>query len=349
MWSIYSFKLAYAEDNSFELRVNTNWSCFEFVEKVTAVARVTFPSISVTDVMHVTESWNQIHDPNYNHIPSEENAPIPLISQTIAERYYPNPRSRHFYIYFHDECQNIQLRHLRNEPRTLEQNEVSIDYYYDIWVGELEFNNRNRDINELSYLMPTGTYNYNRETSDRSENIQSGWTGMTSQYLGGLNDSSQAVSLDNMMDQPQGGDDNEISTFQLPRNLFDDFENEVINTNSNSNDIFPPLDRNNIYNYTNQRRPFWAIPENVITNPLGFNVIEPEYTPIETTTNDCCICFSEATQCFTLTHCNHSVCAPCYTGIYTRVNGDVDLRCPMCRIPNSFNNNIYRQIVGIDI
>jgi hypothetical protein len=66
MWYIYSFKLAYAEDNSFELRVNTTWTCSEFIEKVTAVARIIFPSISVIDVMHVTESWNHINNPNYN-------------------------------------------------------------------------------------------------------------------------------------------------------------------------------------------------------------------------------------------------------------------------------------------
>ena len=337
MWSIYSFKLAYAEDNSFVLRVNTDWTCSEFVEKVTAVARVTFPSISVTDVMHITEGWNQINDPNYNHIPAEENAPIPLISQTITERYPNMSRYPHFYIYFQTECQSIQLRHSRNETRTIEQNEVSIDYYYDIWVGELNYNN---NINRNTPT-PTGTYNYNRETSDRSETIQWGWTGMNSQYSGGLTVNSQTVSLDEMI-RISGEDGTEIVTFQLPGNLFDDFENET------PNDIFPPLDRNNIYNYTNQRRPFWAIPENIIPN-IGFNYIEPEFTSRETTTNDCCICFTEATQCFTLEHCNHTVCTHCYTGVYTRVNGDIDLRCPMCRIPNSFNNDVYRQIIGIDI
>jgi hypothetical protein len=341
MWSIYSFKLAYAEDNSFELRVNTSWTCSEFVEKVTAVARVTFPSISVTDVMHVTESWNQINDPNYNHIPSEENAPIPLISQTIAERYHPTPRSRCFYIYFQNECQSILARYSRNETRTLEQVEVSMEYYYDIWVGELNINSngvRELDINNNRN---------NRETSDRRDTNQWGWTGMNSQYSGdaGLTVNSQAITIDDIVGPSL---DNESNMFHLPINLFDDFESEAdIDT---SNDNINTLDRNNIYNYSNNLnlQPFLTISENIITNPLGFNYTEPEpeFTPHETITNDCCICFTEGIQCFTMEHCNHTVCAPCYTGVYTRVNGNIDLRCPMCRIPNSFNNNVYRQIIG---
>jgi len=347
MWPIYYFKLAYAEDNSFELRVNTDWTCSEFVEKVTAVARVTFPSISVTDVMHVTESWNQINDPNYNQMPSEENAPIPLISQTLSARYYPNnPRGRCFYVYFRDECQSIQLRYSRNEPRTIEQVQVSIDYYYDIWVGELDYNNniiRNR--NTTTYQMPTGSYHYNRETSDRSDTIQWGWTGMNSQYPGGLTVDSQAISLDDMI-RPSGQDENVIDAVHLPRNLLDDFENQAT-APTNFNETFPQLDRNDIYNYTNHDVSLWTIPENIIINPLGFNYIEPEIRPYDTILTDCCICFNEGTQCITLEHCNHSVCVPCYTGVYTRVNGDIDLRCPMCRTPNSFNNDIYRQISAL--
>ena len=358
MWTIYAFKLAYAQDNSFELRVNTDWSCAEFVEKVTAVARVTFPSTSVTDEIHLTESWNQIHDPNYNHMPTEENAPIPIISQTLAERYHNHLTRLHFYVYFRDECQSIQLRHSRNESRTLEQVEVDLDYYYDIWMGETH----NRNINEPLFPLPTGSSW--RESSDRSDTLQWGWTGMNSQYQGGLTETSQAVSLDDMLiRQPDEYHDENIL---IPINLFDDIGNDaglISNMPSITNDLFPPLDRNNIYNYTNQRRPFWSIPEIIDVNPLGFadevfmetddiyTDTQPEtsFTPQVMATGDCCICFTETTQCFTLEHCSHTVCSACYTGVYTRVNGDVDLRCPMCRIPNSFNNNVYRQILGIDV
>ena len=163
---------------------------------------------------------------------------------------------------------------------------------------------------------------------------------------------SQAVSLDDML---IGQND-----ILLSRNLLDDIDNEaglISNTPLITNDLFPPLDRNNIYNYTNQRRPFWSIPEIIDVNPLGISdndiytdtYLETSFTPQVMVTGDCCICFTESTQCFTLEHCNHTVCSSCYTGVYTRVNGDVDLRCPMCHIPHSFNSNVYRQILGIDI
>jgi hypothetical protein len=357
MWTIYAFKLAYAEDNSFELRVNTDWSCAEFVEKVTAVARVAFPSTSVTDEIHLTEGWNQLRDPNYNHIPTEENTPISLISQTLAERYHNHLTQLHFYVYFRDECQSIQLRHSRNESRTIEQVEVGVDYYYDIWMGEM----RNRNINQPILPLPTGSSW--RELSDRSDTIQWGWSGMNSQYRGGLTENSVAVSLDDMLmpETNQYSNENDNMMSHLPSNLLDDYINDSgLNPHLPviSNDLFPPLDRNNIYNYTNQRRPFWSIPEIIDVNPLVFMETDNIYTDTypETSftsqvmaTGDCCICFTESTQCFTLEHCSHTVCSSCYTGVYTRVNGDVDLRCPMCRIPNSFNNNVYRQILGIDI
>lgn len=338
MWSIYAFKLAYAEDNSFELRVNTNWSCAEFVEKVTAVARVTFPSISVTDEIHITESWNQSRDPNYNQMPTEENRPIPLITQTIAQRYQPNHMTElHFYIYFRDECQAIQLRHSRDESRTIEQVSVCVEYYYDIWVSEMD---NDRVTQRFRNLMPTGSNE--RETSDRHERSSD------RHYIlqGAFNENSVAVSLDDMI-VPQDME------FHLPRNLFDDVENEAgfnTFTQTISNDFFHSLDRNNIINYANELNPFWSIPEITDINPLAFDNIPPtSYTPQIMSTHDCCICFTESTQCFTLQHCNHTVCGTCYVGVYTRVNGDIDLRCPMCRIPDSFNNDVYRQIVGIDV
>jgi hypothetical protein len=320
MWYNYSFKLAYAQDNSFELRVNTNWTCSEFVEKVTAVARIIFPSINITDLMHVTESWNQINDPNYSNIPSEENAPIPFISQTISQRYPTKYFHKlYFYVYFQIECQNLQLRRSRNQSRTIEQVGVSIDHYYDIWVTELD-NDRN----------------IRRDTSDRSGDlqwgVQSGWTGMTSQYAGGLSFNSQPVSLDDMLGQHQYEqlnilDENDVL---LPRNLLNDYVNE---TNDIENTFF--MNTPDIFNI----------------NTDIFNTLEPEteYIPRVTEMRDCCICFTEGTQCFTLEHCNHAVCVNCYRGVFNRLTGEVDLRCPLCRTPNSFTGDVYHQITGTHI
>jgi hypothetical protein len=223
-------------------------------------------------------------------------------------------------------------------------------------------NNRSfRNITETSYPMPTGSYA--RESSDRSDVLQYGWTGMNSQYLGGLTENSVAVSLDDMLTSQNNEYNEEDMLRQLPRNLFDDLENEAgLEPIPNIlNDPFPPLDRNNIYNYTNQRRPFSYNLDAININPIIFNEtqpyiennniyidieLDPRFTPRVMSIHDCCICFTESTQCFTLEHCNHTVCDSCYTGVYTRVSGEVDLRCPMCRIPNSFNNDVYRQITG---
>jgi hypothetical protein len=340
MWYNYSFKLAYAQDNSFELRVNTNWTCSEFVEKVTAVARIIFPSVSVTDVMHITESWNQINNPNYTNLPTEENAPIPRISQTLAERYNTSYfRKLYFYVYFQEECQRIQTRHSRNQSRTIEQIGISIDHYYHIWESEID-NARNTrgsiDANNQSYISPTGSFD--RDTSDRGGTIQwniqpSGWTGMDSHYSGELSSSSQPVSLDDMLMQQEGQsfnfDLNENDVL-LPRNLLNDYVNEL---NDTQNSFF--TNTSDIFN---------------INNDI-FNTLEPEteYIPRITETHDCCICFTEETQCFTLENCNHTVCAPCYTGVFTRLNNVVDLRCPICRTPNSFIDGVYHQITGSDI
>lgn len=355
MWYIYSFKLAYAQDNSFELRVNTNWTCSEFVEKVTSIARLTFPSISITDVMHVTESWNQTGNPNYNNLPAEENTPIPQSYQTIGERY--NTRYfqyLHFYIYFRDECQSIQLRHSRNESRTLEQQyNAYCEYYYDLWIGEQEdirLNNANlRQNNDPSYiLLPTGSYNTpNSDTQQPTWGLQWGWTGMNSQYAGGVTADSQAVTLDDMM---YGYDT------LLPRNLLDDMENENINESPSlyDEDLFTPQRLRNELSTNNS-----IIWNNIPTLPINnmiFNNIEfdleqqqPSYTPLQLISSDCCVCFTEGIQCVELQHCNHSVCQTCYVGVFTRLNGHLDLRCPLCRIDNSFSSDIYHQITGTHV
>lgn len=361
MWYIYSFKLAYAQDNSFELRVNTDWTCSEFVEKVTSIARLTFPSISVTDVMHVTESWNYTQDPNYRHNPSEENTPIPLSYQTIGSRY--NSRYfeyLHFYIYFRDECQAIQLRHSRNESRTLEQHHNAYcEYYYDLWFAEQD--NRMNDSylrvgDEPSYILPTGSYNRDTDIVPQPTwGFQWGWTGMNSQYAGGVSATSQAVSLDVMMNETNNSP-------LLPRNLLDDNENEYYFEqqqtsydniyNITNYDIFTPQRLTNDL-IQNNSSTLWNIPELPINTMIANNIenyIEPEpYIPRPLVTSDCCICFTEETQCFVLEYCNHTVCGSCYTGVFTRLNGSLDLRCPMCRIPNSFTGDIYHQITGTHI
>jgi len=317
MWRIYSFKLAYAENNTFELNVNTNWSCEEFVEKVSAIARITFPSVSVTDEFHITESWNYLNNPNYRLAPSEENTPIPRISHTtILQRYNSQLQRIHFYIYFRDECQSLQLRSLRNESRTLEQISISADHYYYIWEGEQNYNNR---------IM-------------RSSFGNTGNTGNIGNTLG-----SNSVVLDDLLQN----DNLENSSFHLPADLFNEPTNQFIND-------MMPLDRNNIYNYTNQEAPFWSIPDPVIFND-GIDGNDDEYprymepspvTPRTSEETDCCICFTESIQCFRLENCEHCVCSTCYTGVYTRISGVIDRRCPMCRIDDSFNNNVYRQIVA---
>ena len=342
MWYTYSFKLAYAQDNSFELRVNANWTCSEFVEKVTAVARIIFPSVDIRDLMHITESWNQINNPNYSNIPSEENAPIPLISQTVSQRYPTKYFQKlYFYVYFQNECQTLQLRRSRNQSRTIEQVGVSIDHYYDIWVAELD-NDRNirRDTNTQPYILPTGPFE--RDTSDRTGDLQwgvqtgwtgmTGWSGMTSQYAGGLSFNSQPISLDDMIGQHQYEqlnilDENDVL---LPRNLLNDY---IIETNDIENTFF------------------MNTPEIFNINTDIFNTLEPEteYIPRVTEMCDCCICFTEGTQCFTLENCNHAVCVTCYRGVFNRLNGEVDLRCPICRTANSFTGDVYHQITGTRI
>jgi hypothetical protein len=338
MWYNYSFKLAYAQDNSFELRVNANWTCSEFVEKVTAVARIIFPSVSITDVMHVTESWNQINNPNYNNIPTEENTPIPHTPQTIAQRYPETYfRKLYFYVYFQNECQHLQIRHSHNQSRTIEQIGISIDHYYDIWSLEID-NNRNiqrmvnTNTNIRPYILPTGSSDI--ETNDRGATIQwgiqPGWTGMNSQYSGGLSSTSQPVSLDDMLTlqhQERQSNDLDENDILLPRDLLNDYVNEI---NDRENSFF--TNTSDIFNI----------------NSDIFNTLEPEteYIPRITETHDCCICFTDQTPCFTLENCNHTVCIACYTGVFTRLNNALDLRCPICRTPDSFTSDVYHQITG---
>jgi hypothetical protein len=291
------------------------------------------------------------------NIPSEENTPIPLSQQTIGARY--NTRYfelLHFYIYFRDECQSIQLRRSRNESRTLEQHrDAYCEYYYDLWFAEDD--NRMTDSylrvgDEPSYILPTGSYNRNIGDNEQPTwSIQGGWSGMNSQYAGGISATSQAVSLDDML---YGG----IISPLLPRNLLDDNENE------NENENYPEQwqsSYDNVYNivnedlFTPQRLTndisLWNIPELPINTMIINNIennTEPD-TPRPLVASECCICFTEETPCFILQHCSHTVCGSCYTGVFTRVNGSVDLRCPICRIPNSFTGDIYRQLTGTHI
>lgn len=372
MWYPYSFKLAYAEDNEFELQVHTEWSCQEFIEKVTAMARMVFPNISINDTMHITESWNQSRDPGYEQMPSEENHPIPSITQKIGERYHSRYYTNlHFYIYFQGECQNLLRLQSTGQSRRIEQVEVNMDYYRTIWEEQVQETHIlshafSPDIvpgfPELTYRTPTGSnFNFDRESSDRSGDLA--WASMGSQHMEGFTPSSSvAVSLDDMLAQ-QGGN-------PLPQtNLGTVFEDETFDEGNDDLDDFNQLS-NSIYNTLINRNPQFYV-NNRATNeqyypnipilPLNrlrdqINIIPnfDEEADVELEPNgitdddimycvpgDCCICFTENIQCHPLQRCAHSVCGTCYVGVFTRLSGDLDLRCPMCRTNNSFSRNVY--------
>jgi hypothetical protein len=368
MWYPYTFKLAYAENNEFELQVHTEWTCQEFIEKVTAMARLIYPTISINDTMHITESWNQSRDPGYNQMPSEENHPIPSIQQKIGDRYQSQYYNNlHFYIYFQGQCQDLLRCQLNGQPRTIEQVEVNMEYYRTIWEQEV------RDTHilshafspapvpgfpELSYRTPTGSNsNFGREHSDRTADLS--WTSMRSPYSGGIMPaSSVAVSLDDMLAEQTNN--------QLSRtNLIPDFDAEHNNDEEDFNQI-----SNSIYNTLHNRSPeFYVnsratndhhypnIPILPLNRMLGhINIIpniddelDTELEPNGITDDDimycvpgdCCICFTENIQCHPLQRCAHSVCSTCYVGVFTRISGEIDLRCPMCRVNNSFSRNVY--------
>ena len=372
MWYPYSFKLAYAEDNDFELQVHTEWTCQEFIEKVTAMARLVFPTISINDPMHITESWNQSGDPGYNQMPSEENHPIPFITQKIGERYQSRYYNHfHFYIYFHGECQDLLHRHSNGQSRTIEQVEVNINYYRNIWEEQVrdthilshtfspvDTNTSVPIFPEFIYQTPTGSnFNFDRGTSDRSGDLA--WTSMGSQYMGGIMPAtSVAVSLDDMLAEQQGR--NPLSRTNLAP-VFEEENDDSEDFNQLSNIIYNTINDQPPQFYVNNRATNEQYYPNVPILPLNrlrdqINII-PNFdletdTELEVTgitdddimycvPGDCCICFTENIQCHPLQRCAHSVCGACYVGVFTRLSGELDLRCPMCRVTHSFSRNVY--------
>lgn len=372
MWYPYTFKLAYAEDNEFELQVYTEWTCQEFIEKVTAMARMIFPTISINDTMHITESWNQSGDPGYIQIPSEENRPIPSIQQKIGERYqsrYYNHLA--FYIYFQNECHDLVRRHSNGQSRTIEQVEVNMDYYRTIWEQQVrETHILSHSFSpasppgfpELAYRTPTGSnFNFDRGHSDRSGDLA--WTSM-----GGIMPStSVAVSLDDMLAQQSS---NSLSRTNLAP-IFEEENNDSEDFNQISNSIYNTINNDSQF-YVNNR----AINEqyypnihilplnrlrdhiNIIPNFDDNDNIDTELEPYGSITDDdimycvpgdCCICFTENIQCHPLQRCAHSVCGNCYVGVFTRLSGELDLRCPICRTTHSFSRNVYNLLSTNDV
>lgn len=373
MWYPYSFKLAYAEDNEFDMQVHTEWSCQEFIEKVTAMARMVFPNISINDTMHITESWNQSRDPGYEQMPSEENHPIPSIQQKIGERYHSRYYTNlHFYIYFQGECQNLLRYQSTGQSRTIEQVEVNTDYYRTIWEEQVrETHILSHAFSpapvpgfpELSYRSPTGSnFNFDRGHSDRSGDLA--WASMEGQNMEGFTPSSSvSVSLDDML-ADQGSN-------MLPRNnlgtIFEAENNDSEDFNQLSESIYnTTIINNNPQSYVNSRATNNINQSYLQTIPiLPLNRLRDQTNIIPTydydsdagselepngitdddimycVPGDCCICFTENIQCHPLQRCSHSVCTTCYIGVFNRLNGELDLRCPMCRLNNSFSRNVY--------
>jgi len=343
MWYPYTFKLAYAEDNEFDLQVHTEWTCEEFIEKVSAFARMVFPSISITDTMHITESWNQSSDPGYNQMPAEENRPIPSITQKISDRYssrYYN--NLYFYIYFQNECQSLMARGSTGHSRHIEQLYVNVSHYQEIWESEI------RDRHPLGHgfsRTPTGSnFNFVRSHSDRTDELH--WNNMR----GIVPASSVAVSLDDMLAERV----NLTPSFDAETNDSEDFNqlsNLIYDTNrAYSTELYNIQATNTILSRYHPNVPILPlnrtrdtvniipnIEEDVELEPNGITDDDIMYC----VTGDCAICFTENIPCHPLQRCSHSVCGTCYVGVFTRLNGALDIRCPMCRVDNSFSRNVY--------
>lgn len=307
MWIRYTFKLAYANDNTFTMTVNTDWTLLEFENKVRDYARMVFPQINIEDTFHITESWNYLGRTDYFTIPSEENTP--LLTQDnytdyICERYINNYRQNlDFYIYFRDLCTSLRYTRLEGGPVSTEMVDLSYDYYYDIYLSNIEETNndlrRNRD--NVNYISP--------------ENPP----------IFGTFDNSTAVSLDDMM-LHQPSPENTPSHFNnFLNNSYFNIPSSVAEFALNDND-YNIIPRNLEYDWSG-----------------GLNNTSTEETIPLNQSSDCCICFNN-NQCFTLNGCNHTVCVDCYRGVFNRINGELDTRCPICRNSNAFTYDIYNSL-----
>lgn len=348
MWVLYNFKLAYANDNTFTMRVNTNWTLMEFDNKVNGFARMVFPGINIDDRFHMTESRNHR---NYSETRSaEENDPIVTeenYNTYIHERYQNCLETLSFYIYFNDTCNSLRMTRNNGGPDTLEMAEMDCEYYYNIAMDEFQDTNRQLRRNTTSGLHNTPVVQrqvsqlsvpvslddmiaeYNQVSSfDVSDFINNeGYTG--NMYMDDQYNIATTVAEFVLNDDYQ--DRRETDPEYYPRNL---------NNEWNGINVVPD------YNRGETDPEYYPYPRNINNELNDLNVINviPNYQNIPPLqTHECCICFNDF-ECLTLNGCNHQVCTTCYRGVFNRIGGIVDTRCPMCRNYNAFSREIYESL-----
>jgi len=351
MWVLYSFKLSYANDNTFTMMVDTMWTLTEFTDKVREFALMTFPQIDPNDTFSITESWNYLRTNQYDSLPSEDNTPIltDLNHDTrICERYLDNSENPlTFYISFGETCRNFRERRESSDEEPTTEMAIIDDYhFYDIYEREIEeaaiqfenFRNRpyqSRD-NQSRIIGDEPAINVNAILNTHINNNLSG--------------SSSAVELDDMLvdsrnnrESSEGQLRNSLFTNEIYYNIIPTYLNETINNNNPdftipSNVAEFALDDSDI------------IPHNL--NSLGGRLnnitidifTDDDILPLlNIRSSDCCICFNEH-ECIVLYGCDHTVCGTCYQGVFQRINRECDLRCPICRNDNAFTYEVYSSL-----
>jgi hypothetical protein len=225
------------------MRVNAEWSCSEFIEKVSAMAKMVFPALDINDEIHITESWNYYRTQHYESSVREEHTPIPFSRQNIGERYpteYFQPL--HFYIYYSRECPAFcRLISETGNTQTTEQCDVGCDYYYDLWVHDLEEQNQIIRNRRSIIIPPQDSYDLSYESQPTNLSLlePSRLTGeSTNNYFNSIvnivSPSSQAVSIDDLIIQPDPIYDDDVV-----RNLNNEFTNELNNPSNSyyNNDV----------------------------------------------------------------------------------------------------------------
>jgi hypothetical protein len=316
MWVLYSFKLAYANDNTFTMRVNTEWTLMEFDNKVNSFARMVFPGINIDDRFHMTESQN--HRNYSRNRPAEENDPLVTeynFNTLICETCEHFLEGLSFYIYFNNACNSLRETRNNGGPRTLEMVDVDYDYYYNIAMEDLQ------EARRQSRRNATNSDFYNNQVIQRQ-----------------VSELSMPVSLDDMAleynQQPMFDVRDLINDQRYTNNTYADDQYNIATSvaefalndygdRRETDEDYYPINLNNEWGGIN------IIPELEIIPPLQ--------------TYDCCICFNQS-ECLTLNGCNHQVCTACYRGVFNRIGGAVDTRCPMCRINGAFSREIYESL-----
>ena len=356
MWVLYSFKLSYANDNTFTMMVDTWWTLSEFTNKVREFALMKFPQIDPDDTFSITESWNYLRSTQYNTTPSEENTPILTnlnCDDRIYERYGDNSESPlTFYISFDETCRNFRLRRESGdeEPTTEMVDDDSVDSYhfYDIHDREeeeraIQFENyrnqpyQSRD-NQSRIIGDEPAINVNAILNTHINN--------------NLIASSSAVELDDMLvdsrnnrESSEGQLRNSLFTNETYYNIIPTYLNETINNNNPdftipSNVAEFALDDSDIIPH-NLNSLWGRLNNNITIDIFTDDDISPPILNIRS--SDCCICFNEH-ECIVLDGCDHTVCGTCYRGVFQRINHECDLRCPMCRNDNAFTYEIYSSL-----